>query len=472
MSDIAETSAQREKPKWVWFSTHETIENEIASVTAVLETIVAVPLYWWLALKVGVFWPLVTSVAVAPLVLLHSDQSVKLGLLWFRQWERRSEVRFKERSPLLSGAVVLTLLLIMIVASIEIDNVHFKYILYMFLATGMLILFDQLILAKSDQSKEWLFYKDRQKLHLLEGHGGPFGLMLGAAGMRLCAAFVNLSQGLSSVPRNFRRLTLCTSPMQIPELLPGIERSESKFATNHLYDFIVLNRSSKYFPAKHIYFMTIFFMLLPSWLYRLTIKSTAWFWWPLAFLGGDLQRATNPKLFHWQVSGSLWAKASIGIATGSLLAFLAVNLLPKLFAENPLLTPFGYLLLMDWSFRPPSQILAFFGALLSLWIVLRVNDASGEYEIAQEQKNAGLLQAAERKFGRTELLARVRLLVFIAFWLIVGVHALLYFNSQSCWFTLSPGLHEWAVTVYGERLPRPCQCGVWPFFGLEPLAHS
>ena len=61
---------QSQKPKWVWFSTHETIENEVPSVTAILETIIAVPLYWWIALKIGVLLPLAMSVAVAPLVFL------------------------------------------------------------------------------------------------------------------------------------------------------------------------------------------------------------------------------------------------------------------------------------------------------------------------------------------------------------------------------------------------------------------
>jgi hypothetical protein len=67
-------------PKWVWFSTHETIQNEVPSVTAILETIIAVPLYWWIALHTGLVLPLLISAAVAPFVLLRSDASVELGL--------------------------------------------------------------------------------------------------------------------------------------------------------------------------------------------------------------------------------------------------------------------------------------------------------------------------------------------------------------------------------------------------------
>lgn len=37
-------------------------------------------------------------------------------------------------------------------------------------------------------------------------------------------------------------------------------------------------------------------LFLPAWLYRVTLKSTAWFWWPLAYLGGPLPRVKNQKI--------------------------------------------------------------------------------------------------------------------------------------------------------------------------------
>jgi hypothetical protein len=91
MSDQeSQPSSQR---SWCWWSTHETIQNEVPSVTAILETIIAVPLYWWIALQTGWVLPLLISVAVAPFVLLRSEQSVALGVTWLLSWENASNVK-------------------------------------------------------------------------------------------------------------------------------------------------------------------------------------------------------------------------------------------------------------------------------------------------------------------------------------------------------------------------------------------
>jgi hypothetical protein len=204
-------------------------------------------------------------------------------------------------------------------------------------------------------------------------------------------------------------------------------------------------------------------MLVPAlvaWLYRLTIKSTAWFWWPLAFLGADLKRVQNPKLFHWQVMGSLWAKTSIALAILSLLAFALANLVldGAIFHKDPLLTPIGYLLLIDWNSVWPWQLSAVAAALLSIVIVYLVNDVSGQYRIAQETTDNKLLAKATSKFGWIERLVRLRFLFLLVFWGLVGTHAFLFANSTYCWFSLPPALQEWAKEVYGDRYPQVNKC--------------
>ena len=485
MSEL-EGSAQAEKVSWVWFSTHETIENEILSVTAVLETVIAVPLYWWIALKVGIVWPLAISVAIAPLVLLRSDASVQRGIRWMQTFAtRESPIKFERQKEATTFLCLLPLVCFALIFVAHLTNIIewniFVSTLLIFLPSTILMAISTIMIAiyniavfdwevsESDDisATEWI------KLFAVIPF--VFGFALATLIISIVIrAFFSIAEWRStipSLPKNFRRVIFSSSPAHIPELVPGADKAHRKFTIDWFIEDI-FDKNKKTigdFIGKACGIIMIFIMFFPAWLYRFTIKSTSWFWWPLAFLGGDLQRATNPKVFHWQVMGSLWAKASIGVALGTLLAFTAANLYPVLFLENPLLTPIGYLLLVDWSIRPPSQILALLGALLSVWVVLRINDASGEYRIALDQSNVDLLRTAERNFGRTEFLARVRLLVFIAFWLVVGVHALLYFNSQRCWFTLSPELRHWAVAVYGGRLPRPCQCMVWPIFGLGPL---
>jgi hypothetical protein len=89
---------------WCWWSTHETIQNEVLSVTAILETIIAVPLYWLIAINFETYLLLLASALIAPIVLLRSDQSVALGARWFTEWAAALRVRLQseqlQSSPL------------------------------------------------------------------------------------------------------------------------------------------------------------------------------------------------------------------------------------------------------------------------------------------------------------------------------------------------------------------------------------
>src|SRR5215208_5418923 len=71
----------------IFWSTRDSINNDTVSVTAIIETVLAVLVYWWVAIRPETYLPLLISAAVAPLVLLRSDQSVRLGVDWFKLWE-------------------------------------------------------------------------------------------------------------------------------------------------------------------------------------------------------------------------------------------------------------------------------------------------------------------------------------------------------------------------------------------------
>jgi hypothetical protein len=194
---------------------------------------------------------------------------------------------------------------------------------------------------------------------------------------------------------------------------------------------------------------------LPAWLYRVTLKSTAWFWWPLAFLGGELQRAKHPEIFHWNVMGSLWAKANIAIAVAGILSFLLANLIltGAILKENPLLTPLGYFLVVDWAVRP-WQLLAVGIAVLSLLIVFLVDSVSGKYSIAAKNNDEATFAIAERDFGRIERLVRFRFILTIILWSLAGAQAVLYFDNSKCWFRIPPNVVAWGEWAYGEKMPQ------------------
>src|SRR5262249_37668689 len=146
---------------------------------AILETVIAVPLYWWIALHTGVVLPLLVSVAVAPMVLLRSDQSVELGLKWFRRVEK----------------VITKLLNIFDKVDPKDFSTVFNFIQTIAINMPKLIFLIIFI---------------------------PIIAFVSSVVIRISATFFNLRDGVEALPRNFRRITLCWSPSQMPELVPGL----------------------------------------------------------------------------------------------------------------------------------------------------------------------------------------------------------------------------------------------------------
>ena len=70
---------------WVWHATLRSRAAGKVSVLACVEALLAVAVYGWLALCWDIGWPLLGSVFLAPLLLLRSPESIKLGTRWFLQ---------------------------------------------------------------------------------------------------------------------------------------------------------------------------------------------------------------------------------------------------------------------------------------------------------------------------------------------------------------------------------------------------
>ena len=75
-------------PRWMFWSSRESIENGVPSAMAIVETVLAVSAYWFFAIHYQTYAPLLLGIAVAPLVLLRSDTSVALGVRWFLGWKK------------------------------------------------------------------------------------------------------------------------------------------------------------------------------------------------------------------------------------------------------------------------------------------------------------------------------------------------------------------------------------------------
>src|SRR5262245_43495534 len=80
----------------VWWSTNESLAAGQLSILAVIETILAVLVYWTVAVLFNTTLPLLISICITPLLLLRSDKSVSLGLKWFHEYVDRGAMSLWE----------------------------------------------------------------------------------------------------------------------------------------------------------------------------------------------------------------------------------------------------------------------------------------------------------------------------------------------------------------------------------------
>jgi hypothetical protein len=485
-----------------FWSTRESINNEIYSVSAIMETVAAVAAYWIFAVRFETYLPLVISAIIAPLVLLRSDDSVNLGVTWFDQWtgvskKRQSDLSSREVLFLLSigisGLLVAALIGFMLTGKVSGGAVSWwGGVLYgtaifaiacaaalAITAIGLTILgafgpvplqvtfflgviaaaagasfqpagFGFLTIVVSAVITFLLFF-----VVYAIGMASVFlGLSLTA---RFAATACHIKAGLLALPRNFRLLILCTSPIQEPELVPGLT---SITLRDEIRNGIVEVRSGPL--GQRLYggaalVLEVILWFLPAWFYRISLKSTAWLWWPLAFLGAPPKLSKNPDWFYRQLFITKWARTIRPLSYLSIAAFVGVSLWRTFnsshLPDNPFLSVIGYAFAIEWT-TAPWQLLGLFGSLLSLAIVYLVDWNFEKYRIAVETRDAALAEDAQWHFRWIEYVSRLRTLLFVAYCVLVGFHAFLILNARSCWITPTAGMQSWSVLFYQEQAPK------------------
>jgi hypothetical protein len=101
--------------------------------------------------------------------------------------------------------------------------------------------------------------------------GGGVALLLLSIVIRIVATLLHIGQGIQALPRNFRRLAFCTSPTQLPELIPGLEDIDSALKLSsyfHAFYFAKPHQKLRLFIEMSILFV-------PA-------RATTWSWFAAA----------------------------------------------------------------------------------------------------------------------------------------------------------------------------------------------
>ena len=266
----------------VWYSTQKSRDNQITSVLAIFETIFFVILTWGIAYYYDTYIHIYTAIAIAPFLLLKTPESTEKAIEWFLY-----EYKIDEKNYYKDKIFWLVLLV----------SALLSFILSYFFATKILVHYEG-----------WEFFFLSMLLGILlvgvgvvvVGGGVGVGVVVGVVGVGvgvglglglfLRSLFVKLiatsfytlthpKKTFFAISKNWNEQITVNDILYTPELLPDIHKRDD---TYQLSSFI------SDFSTDDLEERIIKLLIIPIWslgyLYRFSIKSTAWFFFPLAYL--------------------------------------------------------------------------------------------------------------------------------------------------------------------------------------------
>ena len=168
-------------------------------------------------------------------------------------------------------------------------------------------------------------------------------------------------------------------------------------------------------------FIMIPFLFLPAFLYRLNIKATAWFWWPLAFLLRPVKQPTvegdQKQALCWPWTNPFQKLLFVVISLLAMTVLFVRHVDPvrwsRLSKVEGVWTPVKALLALDWSHFPPWHWAIFVSAACGLAMLAL---AGGAVSCAANKKwpppGLGWKVKTMEALVRVRSLATVALLLF------------------------------------------------------------
>ena len=292
-------------PKWVWGSTEASVARGAISVLACAEVAAGIWLYWWFIpwwLETNLH--LLISVLVAPLLLLRSPASVAAALAAFQ----RPAVKRGKYDSLYSKLGTVSIILAAGLSAVVSWGLAETWLSghdgwSLFWRAGIISWISLQIGFAGGGALAGSGIGAGSGVAAVAGAGAvvvagtgagalaPFGpgLVLGfwlrSVIFKIDSTVRRWKEGWRRLSENWRSLVWAHDLRRPPEVLPGIDRHPELrgFRIGN-----ILNHYKSESGAERVFgivvaalSLPIFF--LPAWLYRLSLKSTCWFWWPLVF---------------------------------------------------------------------------------------------------------------------------------------------------------------------------------------------
>ena len=439
MTDPAAPDPQPPDRSWCWISSPESRAANRLSVLAVVETVLAVIAYWWIAVEFDTYLHLAVSVLAAPLVLLRSDESVKMGARLFQEFAEEEQIgRVWNVATVIvaAGCAGMGAWVLATHWLVDFDDWPLFWrsaiLGVMALNTGLAVA-GAVAVTVTGISTGALFL----------GPGIMFGYLLRAMLIRVLATVAHLPKGVKEFPRNWIFLNACSDVKTPPELVPGLPM-DSVFRLERL----ISGFNDRSFDDRIFYSIAIPVFFVPSLLYRYSLKSTAWLYLPIIYiaslparLSSVVDREVWLGFFGNYVLGWLQlglAVVSLGIAFFSFLDVAAfARVLDAAREIGVPLTPLGIVFVLDWSAVQPWHFVSLPSAALTVALYLWTNQLRARIRAERRvEKDTGATLSAPfdflgAAFNALLWVVRLRNILTIT-WVAIALYGFLALALETC----------------------------------------
>lgn len=354
------------------YSTPESRKTGKFSVLAIVEVIVAVATYWWIAAVWQTQVHIFVSLIAAPMYLLRSDESVAKAQGMWNLYHNERNINSPKFWLLLVPSIVIGGAIYWLythwlsnyrgweLLTLSIMSIHAIWYFSIAATVAVAVAFKGVgavtVAAGGEVGIAGL--GTGLGLGVIVGSimtiGMGVGVLLRSLWTRIVSVASNLKSGLQSAPENWRRTLLTEDMVMSPEFVPGITDT-SELTLNALLKGLKLYKKKS---GNITILFLLLFLLLPSLLWRLSLKSTVWFYIPIFLMSQQgaladpearkIQLTSEPPLlttwgFYVSVFGLMLAVvAAINLVT-------AYDIWQGLDGEAPF-SPIAWLFVVDWGY--------------------------------------------------------------------------------------------------------------------------
>lgn len=379
--------------EWVLFSSPQSIDRKAISILAIVETLLCVCAYWAIWIVWGVAWQHWIIIIATPMVLLRSKKSISRANGWFTSYWKSDGAPITEVKN--ASFCLITIFVTAVTAYYIITytvhptgwaenlvcitiSLNISFLITFFLCVvlsiewdltlglsltlsplSLLILFAWITVGtESPITNLILFIVLIFSIILVIPSIVALGSWVRAVLTRLASVVFHPIAGIVALPENWVREILCKDSHSAIELIPNHQDSS---LDAYLEEWRVENRK-KIGNVNIFSFLTfvlfLFTYYIPPLIWRFYIKSTAWFYIPLLFVGRGWVNFSDTELLIWSKSyvTKLINVVSLVIATTLLLTSITSLIIPARFIDiygnlsdfGAPMTPLGVVFVLDW----------------------------------------------------------------------------------------------------------------------------